>query len=613
MEGAREKLSSAPYNADGVAVAPAGLLCCAVVKRLAPHTRPLLRPRTGLSLLVAVLALGACAPARHAAVGASAEGARWFGDTSPPAGNVLSFNLGAEPETYDPNLAVGQPDGRVARMLFEGLTREDPQTLEPTPGQAYRWDISPDARTYTFHLRPGSRWTDGRPVTSHDFRWSWLRVLKPETASRYASFLYPVVNAEAFNKGKISDQGLVGLETPDDSTLIVHLSAPVPYFLYLTQFYTCLPVPRQAVERHGNRWTLPANIVTNGGFTLTYWRQNNRFEFARNPRYWDAANVKLDRIVAYTVDDLNTSFNLYKAGVIDWSPSGYIPSQFIPYVRDYADYRHGNYQGVYFYSICVKRKPFDDIWVRRALKYSVNRDAIANDLLKRSRDPWGNFVPTGYPGYEAPPGIVYDPEKARACLARAGYPGGKGFPKISILINTSEDHRRIAEAIQSMWKRELGIDVEILNQEWGSYLQTMTALEYDVARRAWIGDYLDPNTFLSCYVTGDGNNRTGWGDPRYDALLQSAAGEIDAAKRMRLLHDAEALLLDEGPVIPIYHYSTNELVKPYVRGLYQTPLDIHPLTRVWIDHEWQRPPAPLAGSGTARRSGDAPAPPTETR
>jgi len=261
---------------------------------------------------------------------------------------------------------------------------------------------------------------------------------------------------------------------------------------------------------------------------------------------------------------------------------------------------------VYFYSICVKKPPLDNADVRRALKMAVDRDAIANDLLKGSRRPWGDFAPSGYPGYSNPPGIPYDPGKARQLLARAGFPGGRGFPKISILINTSEDNRRIAEAIQAMWKRELGIPVDVLNQEWGSYLQATSALRYDVARRSWIGDYLDPCTFLSCYLTGDGNNRTGWGSPRYDGLLRAASMELDAARRFELLREAETLLLDQGPVIPIYHYSTNELVKPYVRGIYQTPLDIHPLTRVWIDHDWQRGPARIAeGAGPAADAAEA--------
>ncbi|MBI1795428.1 MAG: peptide ABC transporter substrate-binding protein [Candidatus Eisenbacteria bacterium] len=547
--------------------------------------------------LAALASLLACAPAARRPVAANASAPRWFGSTALPPGNVLRFNLGAEPETYDPDLAVGQPDGRVARMLFEGLTREDPQTLEPLPGEAYRWEISGDGRTYTFHLRPGIRWTDGRPVTAEDFRWSWIRLLEPKTTSRYASFLFAVTNAEAFNKGDVKDERAVGLAAPDDSTLIVRLDQPVPYFLYLCQFYSCLPVPRRTVERFGNRWTLPANIVGNGAFTLTYWRQNNRFEFAKNPAYWDAASVHLDRVVGYTIDDLNTSFNLYKAGVIDWCPSGYFPSSFIPYVRGYADYHHGDYQGVYFYTMCVKRPPIDNVWVRRALNAAVDREAIAQDLLKGSRRAWGDFVPTGYPGYENPPGLRFDPAYARQCLTRAGYPGGKGFPRgISILINTSEDNRRIAEAVQAMWKRELGIDVAIQNEEWGSYLQTVTALKYDVARRSWLGDYLDPNTFLACYVTGDGNNRSGWGDPRYDAMIRAAAKELDAKRRFAILRGAEALLLADGPVIPVYHYSTNELVKPYVRGIYQTPLDVHPLTHVWIDRDWRRGPPPVASA-----------------
>jgi ABC-type oligopeptide transport system substrate-binding subunit len=561
-------------------------------------------PSVLCATLIGAAALTAgCAQAPRPDARTAASEGRYFGDVTPPADDVLRFNLGAEPEIYDPTFAAGQPDGRVCRLLFEGLTREDPQTLAPRPGQAYRWEMSPDGLTYTFHLRPGIRWSDGSPVTADDFRWSWLRVLKPGNAARYAGLLSPIRNAVAYNQGELADSNAVGIVAQDDSTLVVTLGEPTAYFLYLTQFYTYLPVPRQAIARHGNRWTRPAHIVSNGAFTLRYWRQNNRFEFARNPLYWDAANVRLAGIVGYTVDDLNTSTNLYKAGVIDWNPSGYIPSQFIPYLRDYRDFRHGSYQGVYYYSINVTRPPLDNVWVRRALNLAVDRDAIANDLLKRSRAPWGNMTPTGYPGYQHPPGLRYDPAKARECLAKAGYPDGKGFRKISILFNTSEDHRRIAEAIQAMWKNTLHIEVELTNQEWGSYMGAVTGLQYDVARRSWIGDYLDPNTFLSCWITGDGNNRSGWSSRRYDGLIRAAAREIDPARRFEILREAEALLLDEGPTLPVYHYSTNELVKPYVRGIYQTALDIHPLTYVWIDRDWrshEAPPAPAAAAGPER-------------
>lgn len=549
-----------------------------------------------LVLAAAFLTTISCAPRR--ADHPIASNASYFGDISPPTDNVLRFNLGAEPETYDPTLAVGQPDGRVDRILFEGLTREDPQTLAPLPGCAVRWEISADGLTYTFHLRPGLVWSDGTRLTAEDFRWSWMRVLTPANAARYAGNLYVIRGAEGFNRGTAPAES-VGLAAPDDSTFVVQLENPTAYFLYLVQFYTFLPVPRGVIEKWGDRWTRPEHIVSNGPFTLADWRQNAYFRFAKNKRFWNAREVKLDGLMAYTVEDLNTSVNLYKAGVFDWCPSGYLPSQFIPYLREYADFSHGNYQGTYFYSMCVKQKPLDNVWVRRALNAAVDRDAIANDLLKKSREPWGNLVPSGYPGYAKPAGLKFDAAYARECLAKAGYPGGKSFPKISILFNTSEDHRKIAEAIQQMWKNTLGIDVELSNQEWGSYLQATTNLQYQVARRSWIGDYLDPTTFLQLGLTGDGNNRTGWSDPHFDALLRSASKELDAAQRMRTLAAAESLLLADGPFIPIYHYSTNELVKPYVKGIYRTALDVHPLNYVSIDRNW-RSASPATALGEQR-------------
>ncbi len=546
-------------------------------------------------LALSVLAVS-CAPQSGTDAVPAGAAQRWFGDTTPPQGQVFRYNNGAEPETIDPGLATGQPDGRICRAIYEGLTVPDPKTLEPLPGQAYRWDISADGLTYTFHLRPGLRWSDGAPVTAHDFAWAWIRVLRPATAARYAGLFFAIQNAEAFNKGTLADSTRVGIAARDDSTLVVQLGNPTPYFLFLTHYYPFLPVPRWALEKHGKRWTLPENIVTNGPFRIDRWLQNSRFEMVKSATYWDATNVKLDRIIAYAVEDLNTSANLYKAGVIDWTTSGNIPSPFIPYLRGFGDYVHGRYHGVYFYSVNITKPPLDNVWLRRALNYAIDRAAIANDLLKKSRDPWGNFAPSGYPGYDPPPPITFDPEKARDCLRRAGYADGSAKPKISILFNTSEDHRRVAEAIQAMWKRELGIDVELTNQEWASYLQATTTLQYQVARRSWIGDYLDPTTFLGLMVTGDGNNRTGWSNEHYDALLRSAAVTVDPIRRMAMLREAEAIVLNESPILPIYHYSVNDLVKPYVRGIYATTLDTHPLKFVSIDHDWRKHAAPVTAA-----------------
>ena len=522
--------------------------------------------------------------------------ARFFGSVSPPSANVLRFNNGTEPETIDPARLSGQPDGRVAMLLFEGLTSRDPQTLESRPAQAYRWEVAADGLSCTFHLRPGVAWSDGAPVTAGDFVYSWRRALSPATGSRSASLFYPIANAERFNKGTLADSTRVGVRAEDDSTLVVTLGEPTAYFLFLTGDPNFLPVPRRTIERWGGAWTEPGHEVGNGPFLLTRHVHGERMEFARNARYWDATAVKLDGVVAYAVDDMNTSTNLYKAGELDWSPSGYIPAPFLPYLRGYADYTSGEYQGTYFYCVNTTRKPFDDVHVRRALSLAIDREAIARDLFKGTRRAWGRIAPSGYPGYDAPPAVGFDPAAARRELALAGFPDGRGFPRFSILFNTSEDSRRIGEAIQAMWARELHVAVELENQEYASYLEATTHLRYTVAKRTWIGDYLDPNTFLEPLRSGDGNNRTGWADARYDALLREAAGTLDPQRRFALLRGAEARALDAAVFLPIYHYATHELVKPYVRGLYPNALDFHPLTRVWLDRDW-RQHEPIAGRG----------------
>ncbi|MEP7027695.1 MAG: peptide ABC transporter substrate-binding protein [Candidatus Eisenbacteria bacterium] len=548
-------------------------------KNRARRFRPL-AVLTAIEIGVLVLALTGC---RASTPGASATRA-YFGNVTPPAGQVFTFNNGAEPEHLDPAVMSGQPDGRIARMVFEGLVTADPRTLAARPGLAYRWELSDDRRTYTFHLRPGLAWADGHPLDSSDLLWSWRRVLSPSTGSRYASFLFPIENAEAFNQGRISDSTRVGIFAPDDSTFVVRLTNPTAYFLEIAAFYTTLPTPRHLIERLGPDWESALRIVGNGPFRIVEWKQKDRYVLVPNERYWDRARVRLTKIVALAVEENSTSTNLYKAGVIDWNPSGYVPKQVIPFVQHFKDFSAGPYDGIYFYSMVVTKPPFDNVWVRRALNYATDRETIAKYVLKGTVIPWANMAPTGYAGYHAPAGLAYDPVKARECLAKAGFPGGKGFPKFEILFNTSEDHRRIAEAVQAMWKKELNIPVALSNQEWASYLAATTARQYDVARRSWIGDYVDPNTFLDLWQTGSGNNRTGWSNARYDALVRDAASELDPAHRLAMLSEAEGILLDDGPVIPIYQYTESSLVKPYVRGIYSTVLDVHPLTHVWIDH-----------------------------
>jgi ABC-type oligopeptide transport system substrate-binding subunit len=543
------------------------------------------RARLERAALVAWAGLAATAAGPYDAGAARPAHAHreYFGRTQPPAEDVFRFANGSEPEVLDPALLSSQPDGRLARALFEGLVVPDSKSLAPRPGAARAWEISHDGRRYVFHLRTDARWTNGQPLTAGDFEWSWLRVLHPDTPARLAELLYPIANARAYKRREIADPARVGVHALDDSTLGVDLEAPTPYFLQLLTATPYLPVHRPTVERCGDRWTRPENIVSNGPFQLVLHRPNDRIVLERAPRYWDAAGVRLERIVAFASDDLGTMLNLYRAGVTDWNPSGHLPAQYVPYVQRFADFRSGPYLATYFYSFNVTRPPLGDRRVRRALALAVDRVTMTKHLLHDSKEPWGNIVAPGFADYPYPAGVGFDPEAARRLLAAAGFPGGRGFPSIQILFSTSVDHRKIAEAIQEMWKRELGIDVTLANQEFASYMRATAALEYDVARRSWIADYEDPSTFLEVLRRGGGNNRTGWGSAAVDSLLGAAAVELDPARRGRLLAAAEEIVLDEMPFLPIYGYRTVEMVAPYVRGWYPTSMDVHPLKDIWID------------------------------
>lgn len=515
----------------------------------------------------------------------------YFGAVDPPPGNVFRFNNGAEPEYIDPGLATGQPDDRAIRLLFEGLTRIDQATLRPKPGVAERWELSPDQRAYTFYLRKNAVWSDGTPVTARDFVYAWTRVLDPKTAARYASHLYHLVNGQEFNEGKIKDPSQIGVRALDDYTLAVRLRQPVPYFLYLTSFYTLFPVPAHAIEKYGTGWTEVDHIVGNGPFRLVEHRSRDKFEFVRNSKYWNAASVRLERIVAYAVDDNYTSANLYKAGVVDWLPSGNFPPEYVPYLKErFRDIRTLPFLSIYYYTINVTRPPLNNPLVRRALSMALDRRAITDELLRGGQIPGAHFVPLGFPEYHSPPGPEYNPEEAARLLAQAGYPNGTGFPRLEILFNTLDVHRKIAEAIQQIWAKTLHIQVSLRNEEWASYLKSRNELNYDIARAAWVADYPDPSTFTDLLESTNGNNTTGWKNPAYDRLLSLARQETDPLRRMGILQRSETLLLQEIPVLPIYTYASNNLIKPYVRGFRPSPTEQFPLEELWIDYQWKEHP-----------------------
>lgn len=367
-----------------------------------------------------------------------------------------------------------------------------------------------------------------------------------------------------------------GAQAVDARTLRVELTNPTPFFSELVAFYPYFPVHRGCVERHGSpTWTKEENIVSNGPFLLQFRRIRDRIRLAKNPHYWDAANVRLNVVDALAVSYSTTSLNMFLKGQVDWMTKP--PSSVLQELRKRDDYRSSTALIVYFYRLNTARKPLDDVRVRRALNMAMDKQAICDHVTKAGERPARHLVPPGMAGYQSPLGAGYDVQAAQQLLAEAGFPGGKGFPRMQILFNTHEAHRDIAEVIQQQWKNNLGIDIELRNLEWGVYLDSVTKTDFDIARAGWVPDYSDPNTFLDMFVTGGSHNNTNWGDKRYDELIERAGAEPDNTRRMAHFQEAEQLLLDEQPIIPIYFYVTSNLVNPRVRNFTLNPQDTHPL------------------------------------
>jgi len=620
------------------------------------------------------------------------------------------FVNGTEPKTLDPQKMTGQPEGRVADAIFEGLTFRDNETLRPVPGSAVSWETSPDGLRWAFKLRPEAVWSNGERVTAADFVYAWKRLLAPATASEYAYLLHFVRHAEAFNtfgaqaealggpegavarlRARVADAGAgagltavrwqafvkeVGLSdlltgtadpvllaafartggaftaaeavaladaveaeqvrrehehaaavahlgvdegifAPDPSTFVVELRTYTPYFLELTAFYPTFPVHRRTVEANPDDWFQPGRIVTNGPFLLHRWTVNERIRLRKNPRYWDAPAVSLETVDALPIENTTVAMNLYLTGSVDWSPAGY-PQDLIDVVKRRPDFYGQPGMMVYYYRINCTRKPFDDARVRTALGLAIDRKVLVEQVMRGGQVPAVTMVAPGIPAYRSPQGTLgFDVPRARALLREAGFPDGKGFPKVSLLYNTSDAHKKVAEWIADQLRRNLGVDARAVNQEWQSYQESVRRLDYDLARAGWIGDYRDPNTFLDMWTTGGGNNQTGWGDPAYDrlirlateplAVVEMAAAERDAflatmkerpeaerllaavgaapdpkarlaavdALRLHLFREAEAILIQDGiPVLPLYFYVVTGLVHPRVGGFHATVRDV---------------------------------------
>jgi oligopeptide transport system substrate-binding protein len=491
---------------------------------------------------------------------------------------------GAEPESLDPAIVTGQADMRPVLALFEGLTRYNPTNAFPMPGLAERWEISPDGRVYLFHLRSNLVWSTGEPITAQDVVYSWRRALDPATASEYAGQLFYITNAEAYNTGKLRDPAQIGVAALDSRTVRVELNQPTPFFLDLCAFPTLSVVPRQSIEKHGDRWLMSKPLPTSGAYELDAWRVNDKIRLRKNERYWDAANTASAIVDLLPCVNASTALNLYETGAADvvWDKN-LVPVDMLDLLLKRPDFHSFPYLGVYFIRFNLTRKPFDDVRVRKAFALVIDRKRIVERITRGGEEPAASYTPPSVTGYVPPDGLGYNPALARELIASAGFPGGKEFPPVQYLFDTtSRLHEQIGIELQEMWQRELGVSVGLRKLEWKTYLRAQGELDYDLSRSSWIGDYNDPNTFLDMFMSNNGNNRTGWTSARYDELMHLANTRIDAAARQQDLRAAEILLIrEDAPVTPIYYYTGVEYYDSNrITGIFPNMLAQHPIQSI---------------------------------
>jgi len=604
---------------------------------------------------------------------------RYFGTTTPPSENMLRYVSGGEPESLDPAVSNSQPDARIYMSMYDALIEYEPKTMEAIPSVAKSWEIGEEGTEYIFHLRDNAKFSNGSRITAHDFVFTMRRGFSPELASRNASLGYYIKYSEAYNAGrmfvKCGDKFLlkgggtsdpaqpvdvhsfldaperltvagdeagrakafeadkkmkdaaagcefvpvkaedIGVQAIDDHTVRIKLYQPAPYFLGLLGHQFFRIVSKDVVEKFGTRWSRPENIVTSGSFKLLEHRPYDRLVVVKDPNNWDAANVHLDRIEFYPLDEQATMLNLYKSGALDATYNHTVPSSWNETIRQYkSEYQLHAENASEFYVISVKKPPMDKIKVRQAFSLAIDRASLA--LFKKTYKPLVYIIPFGiYPKYEEAREKVwdeelkkqgsslaewkareFDAEKARKLMTEAGYPvqkSGSGwscptFPveNVSITYNTNDNNKATAEFMQAQWRQNLGITIPLKNMEFKTFLPMLNKVEYSgFGRRGWIGDYMDPFTFLYLYYSEGNESATGWWDPKVDAVLDEANKTVDEQKRYEMLAKAELMVAQAELTIPLAVPGTSFMKKPYVKGMYPNPGVLHPWKFVYIERD----------------------------
>lgn len=520
--------------------------------------------------------------------------------TSGSDGFNVTVNFASEPMTMDPALNSTVDGGVMANHLFEGLmkwqdTGEEADgsdgtvdNAELTYGQAESYDkVENDdgTVTYTFHLRDGIKWSDGKDVTAGDFEYAWKRLVDPATAADYSYMLDSVVNANEIIAGE-KDASELAAKAIDDKTFEVTITTDVPYFEEICAFPATMPVRQDIIEEKGDQWTFdPSTYISNGSYKLTEWTHNSQIVMAKNENYYDYENLGPDTITFKLMDDANAMLSGFKSGELDFIQDA--PQAELPSLIASGDMKILNYLGTYYVCFQTQKAPFDNPKVREAFTLAVDRTYIVDKVTQSGQVEAGGYVPSGISDadggdFRAEGGDYYKPtdadyeancEKARQLLAEAGYPNGEGFPVVEYLYNTSDAHKAVAEALQNMWEQELGVTVTLNNQEWAAFLQTRKNGDYSIARNGWISDYNDPISFLDMWMTGGGNNDAQYANPEYDNIIKQAKATSDATERMKLLHQAEDILVGQDYVVnPLYFYTQKYMLADGIEGTYYCPL-----------------------------------------
>ncbi|MEX3002738.1 ABC transporter substrate-binding protein [Serratia fonticola] len=502
-----------------------------------------------------------------------------------PAGVQLAplqrmvINNGSEVASLDPHKVEGTPESNIILNLLEGLVGTDANG-HLAPAVAESWENT-DYQTWTFHLRPGAVWSDGSPVTAQDFVYSWQRLADPKTGSPYASYLQyaRIENIDAILAGKKPPESL-GVSAIDDKTLKVTLSEPVPYFVSMLSHTSMKPVKQSVVEKFGDKWTLPQNYVGNGAYRLSEWVVNERIVLERNPSYWNNSKTVIEQATFLPLSSEVSDINRYRSGEIDITNSAIPPNLYAKMKREIPEQLHVNpYLCTFYYEINNQRAPFTDERVRAAVKLTLDRDIIANKIMGQGQIPAYSFTPTFTEGgnFSQPEWAGWTQEKrneeAKKLLAQAGFTAEKPL-KFTLLYNTSDQNKQQAIAAASMWKKNLGAQVTLQNQEWKTSLQSRHEGQFDVARATWCGDYNEPSAFLNMLLSNSSNNTFFYKSPDFDALMASTLKASDATARSAIYQQAETLLDKDSALIPVYYRVSARLVKPTVGGFTgKDPLD----------------------------------------